>query len=81
MCGENALKEVVGKVLQKVRVEVGEDWEACWKQSVSGGRWLFMRLHIHIKTDHLFLLIGGHLTPFRYSSWIAGSSRLCQIII
>jgi len=25
MCGENALKEVMGKVLQKVQVGVGED--------------------------------------------------------
>jgi len=25
MCGENDLKEVVGKVLQKVQVGVGED--------------------------------------------------------
>jgi hypothetical protein len=81
MCGENALKEVMGKVLQKVQVGVGEDWEACWKRSVSGGGWLFMYLHLHVKTDHRVLRIGGHHTIFIYRSSIAGSSRLRQIII
>jgi hypothetical protein len=46
MCGENALKEVIGKVLEKVQVGVVQDWEACKKQSVSGGGWLCMYLHI-----------------------------------
>jgi hypothetical protein len=81
MCGQNAFKEVMAKVLQKVQVGVGEDWGACWKRSVSGGRWLFISLHIRVKTDHFFLLNGGHRTPFICSSWVAASSRLCQIII
>jgi hypothetical protein len=77
MYGENALKEVMWKVLQKVQVGVGEDWEACWK------RWwvaVYVPAFISVKTDHLFLVTRGHLRAFRCSSWIAGSSRLCQLI-
>jgi len=66
MCRENALEEVMGKVLEKGQVGLREDWEACWKQR-SGG-WLFMCMHIHVKTDHLVLLIGGHRTGFIYRS-------------
>jgi hypothetical protein len=82
-CGENALKEVMGKVLQKVQVGVGEDWEACKKRSVSGGGWLCMSLHKATdQSPPSFLPCWrADSIPFQYSSWIAGSSRLCPIII
>jgi hypothetical protein len=63
MCGENALKEVIRKVLEKVQVGVGEDWEACKKQSVSGGvvPVYVPAYRLPIKTDNLFVRVGGQV--------------------